>query len=429
MRKILLTLLILLTCAAARGAVYTPADVPDVHRADRRDFVADPDGLLGPAAVSAINTTLDSMRRTLSVEPMVVAVDDITDPSDADEFATELFTRWGLGKSDKDNGLLILVVKEPRKVVIRTGYGLEGALPDITCGRIIRDVIAPQFRRGNYGAGLVAATSVINSILSDREVAAEYRSDERDTDTARGADEPDMFSIYLLLSCIAAGIMLLCFVLQYLAVRDKSDYDKYRALASWRPVYLILSAAGLGIPLVAAIPLILCLGHWRNHARSCPNCGTRMNKVDEVHDNDYLTPSQDLEERIGSVDYDVWLCPSCGETDILPYNTGSSIYVECENCHARTSRLVRTRVVQRPTATRKGRAVKEYECLNCHHHSDKYYDLAPDTDALAAGAAAASILGSGRRRGGGFGGGFGGGSFGGGFGGGMTGGGGASGGW
>lgn len=425
MRK-LLSILMLVAVLAAQAATYTPATVPDVHRADRRDFVANPDGILSPAAVATMNAALDSMRRNLTVEPMVVAVDNITDPDDADQFATELFGLWGLGKADKDNGLLILVVKDIRKVVIRTGYGLEGALPDITCGRIIRQVIAPEFRRDNYDAGLAGAVGVIGEILSDPAVAEEYRSGERDADEAADSDDKDFFTFYIMFACFGAIIMLLAFVLEYATVRKKDDYEKYRALAGWKPLYLILSAAGLGIPLIATIPLILSLNHWRNHTRKCPSCGTRMQKVDEVHDNDYLTPSQDLEERIGSVDYDVWLCPSCGETDILPYNSQTTAYVECENCHARTSRLVRERVVQRPTSSRKGRGVREYECLNCHHRNNKYYDIAPDTGALATGAAAAAILGSGRRGGGSS---FGGGSFGGGFGGGMTGGGGASGGW
>ena len=210
--------------------------------------------------------------------------------------------------------------------------------------------------------------------------------------------------------------MLASFLINLYEVRKRSDYSKYRAFADWKPVFLALSAFGLGIPLIAAIPLVLCLNHWRNHTRKCPNCGAVMRKVDEVHDNDYLTPAQDLEERIGSVDYDVWLCPDCGETDVLPYTSRTSPYIECDKCHARTARLVRTRVVERPTARSKGKGVREYECLNCHHRNDRYYDIAPEPDALAAAAAGAAILGSSRRSGG-FSGGFGGGSFGGGFGG------------
>lgn len=415
---------LLMSVVSIAAATYTPSQVPDVHRADRREYVANPDGILSRHTVAIANSMLDSMRRALTVEPMVVVVDNIDGPDDPSQWATDLFGLWGMGKADKDNGLLIVVVKDMRKATIRTGYGLEGALPDITCGRIIRDAMAPKFREGNYDLGTLDAIGLIYNILSNPATAAEYRSDEADADYGGGSGALDGFKVYLLIAAFVALCMLVSFLINLYEVRGRSDYSKYRAFADWRAPFLALSALGLGIPLVATVPLILSLNKWRNRTRMCPNCGTAMKKVDEVHDNDYLTPAQDLEERIGSVDYDVWLCPSCGETDILPYTSKTSPYIECDKCHARTARLVRNRVVRQPTATARGMGVREYECLNCHHRNDRFYDIAPRTDALAAAAAGAAVIGSSRRSGG-----FGGGSFGGGFGGGMTGGGGATGGW
>lgn len=402
------------------AGVYTPAEVPDVHRADRRDFVANPDGILSPSAVGQINAVLDSMRRSLTVEAMVVAVDNIDNPDDASDFATELFELWGLGKADKDNGLLILIVKDQHKVTIRPGYGLEGALPDITCGRIIRDVIAPSFRQDDYDNGTIEAMAMISRLLANPDFAEEYRSTAADADFASSDDDLNPFAIFVAISVALAFIMLLIFLLEYASVRHRDDYHKYRVLVALKPIYLALTLFGIFIPAIASIPLLLCLNHWRNHARRCPNCSSKMKKVDEVHDNDYLTPSQDLEERIGSVDYDVWLCPDCGETDILPYSSKSSPYIECDNCHARTARLTRDRIIARPTTRTKGRGVKEYECLNCHHRNERYYDIPKEADPIAA-AAAGAIIGAAAGRGSR--------GFGGGFGGGHTGGGGATGGW
>ncbi len=423
-RRIAIFLALALAALAAGAATYTPAEVPDVHSADRRAFVANPDGILSPSAVGQINAVLDSMRRSLTVEPMVVAIDDITNPDDASDFATELFELWGLGKADKDNGLLVLIVKDQRKVTIRPGYGLEGFLPDITCGRIIRDIIAPAFRQDDYDAGTVEAVAMISELLSNPEFAEEYRSSAADADFASDEDDLSPFGIYLAVVCSLTFVMLLIFLIEYASVRNRDDYDKYCALVKLKGIYLALTMFGIFIPATVTVPLLLCLNRWRNHARQCPNCSAKMKKVDEVHDNDYLTPSQDLEERIGSVDYDVWLCPGCGEADILPYNSPSSQYVECDNCHARTARLVRDRILLRPTVRSKGRGVKEYECLNCHHRNDRYYDIPKEADPMAAAAAGAIIGASVGSRGGGFSGGFGGG-----FGGGHTGGGGATGGW
>ena len=147
--------------------------------------------------------------------------------------------------------------------------------------------------------------------------------------------------------------------------------------------------------------------------------GGNMNKIDEEHDNDYLTPAQDTEEKLNSVDYDVWVCPNCGETDIIPFDNADSEYSVCPLCGSKACYLVSDRVIRKPTTRREGQGVKTYYCKNCHQKSQKPYDIAkvPVPPVV--------ILPPGGGGGGGFGGGFGGGSFGGG----ATGGGGASGGW
>ena len=184
-----------------------------------------------------------------------------------------------------------------------------------------------------------------------------------------------------------------------------------------KPLYLALTVFGLGIPILASLPLVIMLRRCRNAPHKCRRCGSMMNKIDEVHDNEYLDGAQDLEERIGSVDYDVWRCPSCGETDIEQYVTKGTPYHQCEKCHAYTSRLARTRVLRRATTTREGEGVREYDCLNCGHVTPERFVLPVVATPI--------IISGGGGSGGGFGGGFGGGSFGGG----STGGGGASGGW
>jgi uncharacterized protein len=76
---------------------------------------------------------------------------------DVEGFASRVFEAWKLGEKGKDNGVLVVVSREDRKVRIETGYGGEGALTDAQAGRIIRNVIAPAFRQGRYGEGLYEA--------------------------------------------------------------------------------------------------------------------------------------------------------------------------------------------------------------------------------------------------------------------------------
>ena len=416
MKRTALALLAALAAAvSAMAGVYTPDRVPNVHVADHTRNISNPDGIISQQAQTAVDSIVARVRAATSAEMQVVVVDDITDPDDIDQFATELFTLWGLGKKDRDNGVLLLVAKDRRKAVIRTGYGAEGVLPDIVCGTILREKMFPAFRRGDFDGGVVAATGEIARLLSDPDAAAELQSKLRDADRP---EDTDMFGAYLTFSAIVAAIMLLVLLLKLSSVKKRSRFEKYQVLEPWKPIYLILGFATIGIGFVAAIILVVLLDRWRNGKRLCPNCGEQMTKVDEVHDNDYLSPAQDLEEKIGSVDYDVWLCPRCGETDILPYVNRATAMIECEQCHARAARLSADRTIRRPTPDTEGIGMREYTCLNCHHITRRPYKLAKTAPIV--------VVPLGGGGGSGFGGG---GGFGGGFGGGMTGGGGASGGW
>jgi uncharacterized protein len=93
--------------------------------------------------------------------------------ADIDEYAVKVFENGGRGIGDKgkDNGLLIVVAVDDRKIRIEVGYDLEQFVTDGFAGETIRDVITPQFKTGNYGAGLLAGTTVlINRIAQGRGV-------------------------------------------------------------------------------------------------------------------------------------------------------------------------------------------------------------------------------------------------------------------
>lgn len=405
----------LVATIAAFGATYRVQDIENVHVMDSTRFVSNTDGILSDETVRQADRILHDIRRGTTAEAVLVIVDDI-EGGDIDGFATDLFTEWGLGKSDKDNGLLILVAKDLRRAAIRPGYGLEGVLPDITCGRILRNDMFPNFKNGDYDAGVLAALRSIESILTDPEVAEEIRSAEADADfRPRHADDEDLgdfFKAYFAVAAFGALLMLVLMLVLMRRVNGRSLHDKYVTLNKLKPIYLALTFVGLGVPAIASVPLVIKLRRWRNTPRKCPRCESFMTKVDEVHDNDYLKPTQDTEERIGSVDYDVWLCPKCSETDIEAYETPGSGYLRCEKCGGKTAKYYRTRILRQPTTLSSGRGEKEYRCAHCGHLMAVSY-IIPKIIVVSGG-------GGGSHGGGGFGGGFGGG---------RTGGGGASGGW
>lgn len=408
---ILLLVSVFMMQAGARS--YKVDEIPNVHVADRTRFISNPDGIISSETQTGIDSTLSRLRQQTSAEVVAVIVEDI-DGDDIDSYATRLFNSWGLGKKDNNNGVLILAVRDMRKAVIRTGPGVEGVLPDIVCGRILRNDMFPAFKRGDYDGGMAAAVTAVAGRMGEPEAAAELKSSLGDNDESRSGGNP--LRVYLLICAAATVILAMIVGVTLVSMRRKSSYDKYSSMDQWRAPLLIISFAGLGLPLLVTLPLLLLMRRWRNRPRTCPNCGHKMVKIDEVHDNDYLTPAQDCEERIGSVDYDVWHCNDCGETDIFPFVNKSMPLTECEHCHARAAKLTGDRVVVQPTVTRQGVGVKDFTCLNCHHVTQTKYAIAKIAPVIVIPP-------------GGGGSGSSGGSFGGGFGGGFTGGGGASGGW
>ncbi|HLG02985.1 MAG TPA: TPM domain-containing protein, partial [Bacteroidia bacterium] len=115
--------------------------------------------------------------RETSNQIVIVIVDDLGG-SDANSFATKLGQDWGVGKADKDNGIVILVKPtgppNQRDVYIAVGYGLEGPIPDITANHIKQEILVPNFKAGNYYEGLDAATDVLMKLAKGEYNAKDY---------------------------------------------------------------------------------------------------------------------------------------------------------------------------------------------------------------------------------------------------------------
>lgn len=409
-------------CGLVAGArTWTVDEVPNVQLADSTQLVVNPDGVLSAQAVGDINSLLLDIRRKSTAEVVVAVLDDI-DGGDIDEFGVEMFDSWGIGKKDRHNGVLVLVVPGQRKYTIKTGYGVEGILPTVTLARLTRRRLEPELKKGDYDTGLLNVATELNRLMTTPEAVAELHSDQK----GLGHQEYDegnllvnLVKLYLLLSFVVALVASVALAVKLRGMRGRTPYDKYIVMRQSLPMLRVLSWMFLALALPAYLILRGKMRRWRDGEHKCPNCGTAMVKQDEDRDNDYLTPAQDTEERLNSVDYDVWLCPNCGEQDVYSFVNRDTPYTVCPVCNSRAMRHVCDRIIVRPSATHEGRGEHEFICENCRHRTLRPYNIAKTAPPV--------VIIPGGGGGGGFsgGGGFGGG----GFGGGMTSGGGVSGGW
>ncbi len=135
---------------------------------------------LSAAQISQLEEKLVLFDDSTSNQVAVVIIKSVGD-YDINEYALELGRKWGIGGSTKNNGVILLVALGDRKMSIQTGYGLEGALPDIYTKRIIENDIKPFFKNGDYYSGIEAGT---NSIISL--VKGEYKNDNPKTKKSKG---------------------------------------------------------------------------------------------------------------------------------------------------------------------------------------------------------------------------------------------------
>lgn len=155
---------VLVLLAVMCGSFQSPAKV---LLPDHVGFVNDFAKTLGDA--SQLERRLEAYDRDTGNQVVVVTIAS-ADPLTPQQYAEELFDAWKPGQRGNDNGVIILNAVAERRVVIRTGYGLEGALPDARTGRILDTAVIPHFKEGNPLLGLYSgAEAVIAAITPGKE--------------------------------------------------------------------------------------------------------------------------------------------------------------------------------------------------------------------------------------------------------------------
>ena len=124
-------------------------------------------GMMSQAARAKVEAVLADLERSDSTQVAVLTVPSLEGDS-LEEFSLKVAEKWGLGQKGKDNGALVLVSRDDRKMRIEVGYGLEGRLTDLLSGRIIDTVMAPYFKAGDFDSGFIAgATAVAQAVRGE----------------------------------------------------------------------------------------------------------------------------------------------------------------------------------------------------------------------------------------------------------------------
>ncbi len=162
-----------LLAATLVGALARADDVLPVPSLSGR--VIDPIGTLSAAQAQALSTKLAAIESRNGAQ-IVVLIVPTTQPEDIDSFTQRVADQWKIGRRDVGDGLLIVVAKNDHRVRIATAKTLEGAIPDIEAGRIIRETMTPAFRAGDFAGGLNASVDRLGALIAGEALPAPSRT-------------------------------------------------------------------------------------------------------------------------------------------------------------------------------------------------------------------------------------------------------------
>ena len=296
-------------------------------RTTNASWVSDPSRHLAATTVDSLNSLIATLSRETGTEIAVVAIDS-TSGYEPFDVALALHRMWGVGQRGRDNGIVVLWVPTQRAVQVSVGYGLEGVLPDSRVGRVRDQTIFPAFRRGDFDAGMLAGVAEIALI-------AREEKDARGSTMSTTNPPPNV---------------------QRAVERDPGSSSVGRKTG------VIVGSIGGGLALLGGAAGVA--RYRRRRPRKCPRGHGLMVRLDEQADDAHLDRGQQLEEKLESVDYDVWLCPTCQYALTIPRRAWFSSYSTCKSCTRRTLET-KTRTLIPATTSHAGSQEVTERCHNC----------------------------------------------------------------
>lgn len=284
-------------------------------------YVNDYADLLDAGAEARIRDQLIALYGRSGIEMTVLTITrraDYGSTETNEAFATRLFNTWGIGNAARNDGVLVLVSRYDREMRIELGR-FYGHRYDGAAQRVIDAHFLPFFRQDRYQEGIEEGVAETIAMVSGL--------------------HPD-------------------------------DAGKSVLTRGWSIAGRWLEGIGLWIaPLIAAVGAVLAKAGLvlnRRLPRVCPNCRRKMYLLSEDVDDAHLEGPQRLEERLKSVDYDVWLCPGCEHLTIRRFPRWFSRFGACPACGYRTQEADTT-ILRSATTSSTGLKRIDYDCRNCGH--------------------------------------------------------------
>jgi uncharacterized protein len=220
-------------------------------------------GVIDAATEAELDRQLDLLEQHTTSEIAVATVRSL-DGMSVEEYANKLFKQWGVGQAKEDNGVLVLVAPNERKMRIEVGYGLEGVLPDGLAGSVIRDDFTPNFKDGDYAAGIRNGVTHLvqivekHQVLTPDEIAALQQRSGNDV-TAPAWIMIPFFGLFVTIGFVMLGA----------GVRSKTGFGVlFGSMFGGMPLLMSLLFAGR-LSLFTLFPLAagMLVAGWRLGAR------------------------------------------------------------------------------------------------------------------------------------------------------------------
>lgn len=126
--------------------------------------VVDLAGVISPNTKAELDAELAGLEAATGAQVAVLVVPTL-DGEAVESFGLRVVETWKLGKKGQDNGVLLLIARDDRRMRIEVGYGLEGVLPDVLCSRILNERLVPRFKTGDFDGGIREAVAAIGGVV------------------------------------------------------------------------------------------------------------------------------------------------------------------------------------------------------------------------------------------------------------------------